>query len=33
MTGQWVAIRDGMLSGVSPNDGTIDWLKFLDRVA
>jgi hypothetical protein len=26
-------IRDGMLHGLSPNDGNIGWAEFLDRVA
>ncbi|MGH9211394.1 MAG: hypothetical protein ACRD2C_12040 [Acidimicrobiales bacterium] len=27
------SIRDGMLEGVNPNNGTITWADFLDRVA
>lgn len=26
-------IRDGLLDGVSPNNGTIGWAEFQDRVA
>jgi hypothetical protein len=26
-------IRDGMLEGLNPNDGTIDWLSFQERTA
>lgn len=29
----YVAIRDAQLEGVSPNNGTITWPEFLDRVA
>ena len=32
-TANYVAIREGMLEGVSPNEGTIGWAEFLDRVA
>jgi hypothetical protein len=32
-TPYYVAIRAGMHKGVSPNDGTIGWAEFLDRVA
>lgn len=27
------AIRDGLLEGVNPNNSTIGWAEFLDRVA
>jgi hypothetical protein len=29
----YAAIRDGMLDGVNPNNGTIGWAEFLDRIA
>ena len=29
----YLAIRDGQLKGVNPNDGSIGWAEFLDRVA
>lgn len=32
-TEQFQAIRDGLLEGVTPNDGTIGWAEFVDRVA
>jgi hypothetical protein len=32
-TSYFLAIRGGQLKGVSPNDGTISWADFLDRVA
>jgi hypothetical protein len=31
--GRYLAIRDGLLDGVSPNNGTIGWAEFQDRVA
>lgn len=30
---RYVEIRDGLLVGVSPNNGTIGWAEFQDRVA
>ena len=30
---RYLEIRDGLLAGVSPNDGTIGWAEFQDRVA
>jgi len=30
---RYLAIRDGLLDGVSPNNGTIGWAEFQDRVA
>ena len=32
-TAYYAAIRDGMLDGVNPNNGTISWAEFLDRIA
>lgn len=32
-TAYYVAIRDGMLKGVNPNNGTIGWAEFLKRIA
>lgn len=29
----YTAIRDGLLAGLNPNNGTISWAEFLDRVA
>lgn len=30
---RYTAIRDGLLEGVTPNDGSIGWEEFQDRVA
>lgn len=30
---RYLEIRDGMLEGLNPNDGTIDWATFQERVA
>ena len=30
---RYVAIRDGLMEGVTPNDGTIGWEEFMDRTA
>lgn len=30
---RYLEIRDGLLEGVSPNNGTIDWLTFQEKVA
>jgi hypothetical protein len=30
---RYLAIRDGLLDGVSPNNRTIGWAEFQDRVA
>jgi hypothetical protein len=30
---RYVEIRDGLLAGLNPNDGTIGWAEFQDRVA
>lgn len=30
---RYTSIRDGLLEGVNPNDGTIGWQEFQDRVA
>ena len=30
---RYLEIRDGLLEGLNPNDGTIDWPTFQDRVA
>jgi hypothetical protein len=32
-TAYYAAIRDGMLDGLNPNNGTISWAEFLDRIA
>ena len=29
----YAAIRDGLLKNLNPNNGTIGWAEFLDRVA
>lgn len=30
---RYLEIRDGMLEGLNPNDGSIDWASFQQRVA
>lgn len=30
---RYVEIRDGLLAGLNPNDGTVGWAEFQDRVA
>ncbi len=30
---RYLVIRDGLLEGVNPNDGTIGWAEYQDRVA
>ena len=30
---RYLEIRDGLLAGLNPNDGTIGWAEFQDRVA
>lgn len=30
---RYMAVRDGLMEGVSPNNGTIGWDDFLDRAA
>jgi hypothetical protein len=30
---RYLTIRDGLLEGLSPNDGTIGWAEFQDRTA
>jgi hypothetical protein len=30
---RYLAVRDSVLEGLSPNDGTMGWLEFQDRVA
>jgi hypothetical protein len=30
---RYLEIRDGLLEGLSPNDGTIDWATFQEKVA
>jgi hypothetical protein len=32
-TAYYVAIRDGQLAGINPNNGTIGWAEFLKRVS
>jgi hypothetical protein len=32
-TAYYAAIRDGMLEGINPNNGTISWAEFLQRIA
>lgn len=32
-TAYYLAMRDGMLDGINPNNGTIGWAEFLDRIA
>jgi hypothetical protein len=30
---RYLEIRDGMLEGLNPNDGSIDWASYQDKVA
>jgi hypothetical protein len=30
---RYLEIRDGMLEGLNPNDGSIDWATYQERVA
>ena len=30
---RYLEIRDGLLEGLNPNDGTIDWATFQEKVA
>jgi hypothetical protein len=30
---RYLEIRDGLLTGLNPNDGSIDWLRYQEKVA